>query len=208
MLKIKDKKVFFCSDTHYYNTNICRGVSRWKDENGNVPIIGTRPFSTLEEMNETIIANINKTVGQDDVLIHFGDWSFGGIENIQKFRDKIYCKNIYLLIGNHDHHIEKDKASFREMFLGIFHYQEFLIEDIMIVACHYPIGSWNKVRKGSIMLHGHLHNRGNARFTGEGKTMDVGIDGSPEFRPYSFEEIKKLMEKRPIKTSVLEDHHG
>jgi calcineurin-like phosphoesterase family protein len=208
MLKIKDKKVFFCSDTHYSHTNICRGVSRWRDENGNVPIIGTRPFSTLEEMNETIIANINKTVGQDDVLIHFGDWSFGGIENIQKFQDRIYCKNIYLLIGNHDHHIEKDKGSFKEMFLGIFHYQEFLIEDLMIVACHYPIGSWNKVRKGSIMLHGHLHNRGNARFTGDGKTMDVGIDGHPEFRPYSFEEIKKLMEKRPIKTSVLEDHHG
>lgn len=207
MLKIKDKKVFFCSDTHYSHTNICRGVSRWKDENGEVPIIGTRPFSTLEEMNETIITNINKTVDQDDVLIHFGDWSFGGIENIKKFRDRIYCKNIYLLIGNHDHHIEKDKSSFKEMFLGIFHYQEFLIDDVMIVACHYPIGSWNKVRKGSIMIHGHLHNRGNARFTGEGKTMDVGIDGHPEFRPYSFEEIKKLMEQRPIKTSVLEDHH-
>lgn len=106
MLKIKlnkEQKLFFTSDTHYMHKNICRGVTEWKDSDDK-----TRDFKTLEEMNETIIRNINDIVGQDDILIHFGDWSFGGIENIWNFRKKIICKNIHLFLGNHDEHIEKN----------------------------------------------------------------------------------------------------
>jgi calcineurin-like phosphoesterase family protein len=207
MIKIKDKKVWFASDSHYSHKNICRGVSDWKDEQGNVRIESTRDFKTLEEMNDTIVNNINKVVEQEDVLIHFGDWSFGGEENIKKLRDRIFCKNIYLMIGNHDHHIQKNSDSVQQLFTHVSHLQDFLINNQMIVACHYPISSWNKLRRGSWMIHGHIHNKGNARFTGEGKTMDVGMDGHPEFRPYSFEEVKSLMDKRPIKSTVLEDYH-
>jgi hypothetical protein len=28
-------------------------------------------------------------VGQDDVLFHLGDWSFGGFESIEQFRNQI-----------------------------------------------------------------------------------------------------------------------
>ena len=45
----------------------------------------------------------------EDTLYHLGDWSFGGIENIWNFRKRINCKNIYLVPGNHDHHIKKNK---------------------------------------------------------------------------------------------------
>jgi calcineurin-like phosphoesterase family protein len=207
MIKIKDKKVWFTSDSHYSHKNICRGVSDWKDEQGNVRIESTRDFKTLEEMNDTIVNNINKVVEQEDVLIHFGDWSFGGEENIKKLRDRIFCKNIYLMIGNHDHHIQKNSDGVQQLFTHVSHLQDFLINNQMIVACHYPISLWNKLRRGSWMIHGHIHNKGNARFTGEGKTMDVGMDGHTEFRPYSFEEVKSLMDKRPIKSTVLEDHH-
>lgn len=208
MIKIREEKVWFISDSHYGHTNICRGVSRWKDENGNVPELGTRPFKNLNEMNDAIVNNINNVVGQNDVLIHFGDWSFGGFENIKSFRDRVFCKNIYLIIGNHDHHIENNREEMKNLFVKVRHLEEFIVNGQMIVACHYPISSWNKVRKGSWMIHGHIHNKGNARFTGEGKTMDVGMDGHPEFRPYSFQELKNIMDKRPAKTGVLEDHHG
>jgi len=208
MIKIKDKKVWFVSDSHYGHTNICRGVSKWKDENGNVPEFGTRPFDNIEAMNSAIVNNINSVVNQDDVLIHFGDWSFGGFENIKKFRDRVYCENIYLILGNHDHHIEENHDDCKKLFTRVYSLKEFLIDGQMIVACHYPISSWHKVRKGSWMIHGHLHNKGTSRFVGEGKTMDVGMDGHPEFRPYSFEEVKSIMDKRPSKTGVVEDHHG
>jgi hypothetical protein len=38
------------------------------------------------------------------------------------------------------------------------------------------------------MLHGHQHLKGDQRF-GNGKRMDIGMCGHPEFRPYNLDEI-------------------
>ena len=95
-------KVFICSDSHYGHTNIVRGVTTWKTGDGQRPINSTRDFQTVEDMNELIVNNINNVVGQDDILIHVGDFSFGGFENIPKFRSRINCKTIHLCLGNHD----------------------------------------------------------------------------------------------------------
>ena len=96
--------IWFVSDTHFMHKNICIGVSEWDDK-----AKSCRNFQTLEEMNELIINNINKYVKEDDILYHLGDWSFGGIDNICEFRKQIKCKNIYLVPGNHDHHIKNNK---------------------------------------------------------------------------------------------------
>ena len=109
ILKGSTQKIWITSDTHHSHKNICRGVTEWRTKDKQIPVAQTRPFNTLEEMNEKIINNINKVVGQDDILIHDGDFSFGGIENIWRFRSRIICKNIYHIIGNHDHHIENDR---------------------------------------------------------------------------------------------------
>ena len=96
--------IWFTSDSHWGHKNICIGVSEWDDKEQSC-----RKFDTLEEMNELIVSNINKYVKEDDILYHLGDWSFGGIENIWEFRKQINCKNIYLVPGNHDHHIKSNK---------------------------------------------------------------------------------------------------
>ena len=97
--------IWFVSDTHHSHKNICIGVSDWDDKEKSC-----RNFQTLEEMNELIVNNINKYVKEDDILYHLGDWSFGGIENIWEFRKQIKCKNIYLVPGNHDHHVKSNKT--------------------------------------------------------------------------------------------------
>jgi calcineurin-like phosphoesterase family protein len=117
MIKIeKDRKgnlpdVWITSDTHYNHANICRGTTNWRKPDGSVPIKETRDFKSLDIMNDMIVDNINQYVKQDDVLIHLGDWSFGGFEFIRKFRERIICKNIHLILGNHDHHIENNKEN-------------------------------------------------------------------------------------------------
>ena len=68
-----------------------------------------RKFDSLQDMNQRLVDNINNMVGEDDILIHLGDWSFGGFDKIEEFRSQINCKNIHLTFGNHDHHIERNK---------------------------------------------------------------------------------------------------
>lgn len=95
--------IFFTSDLHYSHRNICYGTSSWDNKEKNC-----RMFDTIEEMNYQIIKSINDVVGQDDELYFIGDWSFGGIQNIWNIRKQIICKNIHMIYGNHDHHIEKN----------------------------------------------------------------------------------------------------
>lgn len=102
----KNQKLWITSDTHYNHKNIVRGVTDWKKGEGEV---STRDFETIEEMSTTIVNNINSVVGKNDILIHLGDWSFGGKDSIADLREKINCKTVHLVTGNHDEHIEANK---------------------------------------------------------------------------------------------------
>jgi calcineurin-like phosphoesterase family protein len=207
MIKIdKDKKVWIISDTHYGHKNICRGVTAWRLPDGNIPISQTRDFKTIEQMNESIVNNINSVVGQDDVLIHLGDWSFGGFENVKIFRDRIVCKEIHLILGNHDHHIENNRGDCQELFASVNHYTKLMYKFGTFVLMHYPMSSWDGLNKGHTHLHGHVHLPTNLRF-GKGKKMDVGIDGNPNFGVYDMDDIVRMMSKREIVSDMLFDHH-
>ena len=218
MMKIKLNKgrIFFTSDTHYAHTNICRSVSNWRDENGNVPINQTRDFKSLDHMNDYIVNSINGKVGEDDTLFHLGDWSFGGFDNIEEFRNRINCKNIHLILGNHDHHIERNKNDIQRLFSSVHQYLRLQVSvypgtklyagEVDLVLMHYPIASWHNMNDGVIHLHGHVHLPPDKKVS-QGKAMDVGVDGN-NMMPYSLGQIMKIMEKQPIaKLSLPQDHH-
>ncbi len=78
-------------------------------------------------MNDVIVDNINSIVGENDVLIHLGDWSFGGFDNIAEFRSRIVCKNVHLTYGNHDHHIRRNKDDIQSIFSST---QDYMYLDI------------------------------------------------------------------------------
>lgn len=196
-----NQKIWFCSDTHYNHKNICRGTTTWANSDSK-----TRNFDTLEQMNDCIVTNINSVVGEDDILIHLGDWSFGGFESIYKFRDRINCNNIHLVLGNHDHHIYRNKNNIRNIFSSVNQYLELGVnKQHNFALMHYPIMSWNRINEGVIHLHGHIHLPHNLRI-GQGKMMDVGIDGN-NFFPIEMKEVLELMNNQSIKSGVKEDHH-
>jgi calcineurin-like phosphoesterase family protein len=185
--------IFFTSDLHWGHKNIVKGCSDWSD------LSRCRDFATLKEHNATIINNINKVVGHDDIMYCLGDWSFGGDENIWKFRRQIHCQTIHFVGGNHDHHIRRNKilttdsglVNARALFTS---YHELFEKKIAgkydVVFCHYRLATWHKAKKGAWMLHGHSH--GCLKDTPY-KVMDVGIDCHPEFRPFHLEEVKSFM---------------
>lgn len=204
----KNQEIFFTSDTHYGHSSICRGTSSWGDKSK------TRNFETIDEMNEALVKRINSRVGENDVLVHLGDWSFGGFENIEKFRKEIKCKNIHLILGNHDHHIEKNKENIRDLFSSVNHYSVLgirktngkTVEKTSLVVCHFPIASWDGMSHGRFHVHGHVHLNEENKISG-GRSIDVGVDGNNLF-PYSLNEIVDSLESRPIKSLRLPfDHH-
>jgi calcineurin-like phosphoesterase family protein len=209
-IKVKNKEnVWIFSDPHYNHKNICRGTTNWRMPDGSIPEKQTRDFKDLQKMNAAIVDSINDCAKQEDVLICLGDWSFGGFESITEFWDRLICKNIYLVLGNHDHHIENNRDDIQKLFLEVGHYATLEMEDgHKFRLMHYPIVSWDGLRKGVIHLHGHCHLPTEKRF-GEGKRMDVGMDGHPEFRPYNVRrEIIPMMQKRPIGSELgSDDHH-
>ena len=197
--------VYITSDTHFGHKNIVRGTTNWRTQDGEVPVDSTRDFQTIEQMNERLIDGINHFVGQDDTLIMLGDVSFGGFENISIFLYRLVCQNIHLILGNHDHHIENKRGDVQIRFLSVQHYLEANINGQDFVFCHYPLQSWNGLNKGVIHLHGHSHLPEHRKF-GNGKRMDVGVDGNG-MDPYSIDEIIKIMDKRPVGSDMGGDHH-
>lgn len=204
----RNQKLFFTSDTHYNHSNICRGTTNWTDP------VTCREFNTIDEMNDVLINNINDVVGEDDILFHLGDWSFGGFEQIEKFRSRLVCKNIHVILGNHDHHIERNKEGIQSIFSSVNKYLELTVKwdsgklgngEKSFVLMHYPIASWNNMARGAIHLHGHVHFEANERI-GKGRMMDVGVDGNG-LHPIQMQEVLRIMNKQPIKSMFEFDHH-
>jgi calcineurin-like phosphoesterase family protein len=207
-------KIWFCSDSHYNHSNICSATSKWPEGSK------VRNFPSLQDMNDSLVESINSRVMEDDFLIHLGDWSFGGFDSIKEFRSRINCKNIILILGNHDHHIERNKDNIQSIFSSVNYYLHLEVKReltsgqmmtsdpgyIKFALMHYPIASWNGISDGVIHLHGHVHFNPEEKF-GPGKMMDVGFDGSEEFRPYSLTEVIDLMKNRPTASLLKGDHH-
>lgn len=215
----KEVDIWVTSDTHYGHSNICRGVSKW-DLRGSHQ--STRDFHTLEGMNNAIVDGINYNVKEDDILIHLGDWSFGGINNILTFRERIKCKNIYLVYGNHDNHIKRNRTlnktvKAHSLFLNCDHVLDLkanvldLRENKLIeknfFCSHYSHRIWDKRHHGRMHLFGHSH--GTLNEVTNDRSMDVGIDSvfkiKGDYRPLNINEIYAFLgnrENSPI------DHHN
>ena len=209
----KGQNLYFTSDTHFSHSNICSATTQWKDAGDMV-----RQFSSLEEMNRTIVDNINAVVGENDILFHLGDWSFGGFEQIQKFRSQLVCKNIHIVLGNHDHHIEKNKDGVQSLFSSVHSFIPKLevkreivggngmMQRFNFCVFHYPIASWIDMNQGVIHLHGHVHLPKDLKL-GQGRSLDVGMDGN-NMKPYSLDEVMRLVKNQPIrKLELPKDHH-
>ena len=204
----KGQKLWFTSDTHYNHANICSATTKWSDS------VTCREFKSLEHMNSTLVGNINEVVGQDDILFHLGDWSFGGFDQIELFRNQIICRNVHIITGNHDHHIENDKEGCQSLFSSVNKYLNLIVkfpnseggyDNVRFALMHFPIASWDNMARGAIHLHGHVHFEPNIRI-GMGRMMDVGVDGNGLY-PIEMSEVLSLMKNQPIKSMFMFDHH-
>lgn len=171
--------IFFTSDTHFGHNNIIKYTNR--------------PFEDADEMDRVLVRNINDRVSPRDILYVLGDFAMGrGKEKLQHASDmlsKIECKNVYLVIGNHDvQDVERLKAC---GFSDVFQYKEISHGGQKFCLMHYPLCEWNGFYHGSYDLHGHVHNEAdyNDDMRERGlRRYDVGVDAN-EYAPVSIDEI-------------------
>jgi calcineurin-like phosphoesterase family protein len=166
-------------------------VSKWSS--------GYRNFASVDEMNDTIFNRINEIVGYNDELIIVGDFSFGDKKLIPQHRDRINCKNVGLVYGNHDEAIRKNK-DYQDLFMWCKDRHEFYYNKTLIICDHYAMGTWLDIGKGAINLFGHSHL--SYQYT-RGRQMDVCVEGN-NYYPYHMDEIMgKMANVLPFQT----DHH-
>lgn len=105
-----------------------------------------RPFSSVEEMNETIIERWNSVVRPNDLVWHLGDVLFGS-ENFSLLARLNGKKR--LVMGNHDHH---PTALYLEHFEGVYG----AVKEYGMIYTHIPIHP-NQFYRFKANIHGHLH---------------------------------------------------
>ena len=166
--------IYFTSDTHYFHKNVIEYCNR--------------PFASVEEMNETLIANYNNVVKPDDTVYHLGDFAFANESKIKQIFYRLNGKKI-LIFGNHDVDPRYNgKKVYHDLFDETHDYLELKINGERIVMFHFPIESWNKRHRSAIHLHGHTHGSYDERNKSVPNRIDVGVD-SWNYFPVSITQI-------------------
>lgn len=171
---------FFTADQHFGHYNVIRHCNR--------------PFIDVNEMDAFMIDAINKKIGVSDTLFHLGDFVHPGRKPpiIQKYREQIRCRDVILIIGNHDP-AERDgrpKAFLNDLFSRVYQNMLIRLGGKQATLSHYPYETWPKHLHGAYHLHGHSHGGSSKRRN----RLDVGVD-CHNFAPLSEDEVLvKLME--------------
>lgn len=185
LLKLSaNQPIYFTSDTHFGHHNIIRYCQR--------------PFSCVEEMNETIIKNWNDVVGKDDIIFHLGDFGVGGSAEWSRLLERLNGE-IHLILGNHD---------LRAISTGFSRFKNIAMQKIIdignqrIYLNHYPFLCYGGAYRKTWQLFGHVHT--NSANTGKDNQRlkmlfpmqyDVGVDNN-NFTPVSFEQVKSIIAKQ------------
>lgn len=171
----EDEDLYFIGDTHFSHASMIKRSFRPE-------------YSTVEEMNEAIIAAWQETVDPGDVIIHVGDWGFCGTKELRSHLAQLGGQ-IFFVGGNHD------KKSWRRLYeeSSLYPFAQSIgnradirvkngqkvgsgHQDLRISVSHHPMQIWPLRREGGYHFHGHCHGDHRNGAAGPGLRMDVGVD--------------------------------
>lgn len=187
-----------------------------------------RPFTSVDDMNETMIERWNAVVGPADTVLHLGDLALGPIELSVAITSRLNGRRL-LIPGNHDRVSPATQSSraverFRPMYedAGWTVLPEIISgtrAGSPLLASHYPYrgdsteverhGSHRPTDSGIPLLHGHIHDR---RFGPHAShEFHVGVDAF-DFAPVRMALIDTWLEslgaRRETRRSRVEARCG
>ena len=183
-LDSNSQKIWFTSDTHFGHNNIIHFCKR--------------PFSSIEEMDTTLIENWNQKVSPDDIVFHLGDFAFATNGRWKELLNILNGKK-YLILGNHD--IKRWPGdSIMSLFEDVSLKKLVKIDNKFIYLDHYPYlcyaGTYNTPETSVIQLFGHIHSGPKQTIGKDNDRLqylfpyqyDVGVDNN-NYAPISYDEV-------------------
>ena len=139
-----------------------------------------RPFASVAEMDDAMIALWRERVAPADDVWHLGDVAVGvKPDRLDTILERL-TGTIRLVAGNND-----DGSRDHPRWAEVVEYAEAELDGTKLVLCHYPLRSWRWQHKGCWNLHGHSH----GKLKPLTRQRDVGVDVH-EFAPVSLAEVK------------------
>ncbi len=184
---------YFMADPHFGHAGIIQMMARVAPDG--------ELFSSVEEHDGFLLEEINRTVSRGDELIILGDFAW---DKPGKYRQQICCKNIKLILGNHD-----KTGKCQKVFGQV--YQQYVTKvclknenaHLKVWCSHYPTTFWEGSHKGWGHLYGHTHGQREdflELMFPERRALDVGVDNIYRlhgfWRPLSEHEIYDYMARR------------
>ena len=159
--------LFFTSDQHFGH--------------GGARALFRRPFDTVAEMDEAMVARWNEVVRPGDEVWHLGD--FAVRQSARRTGDLLdaLAGTKHLIAGNNDGPATTGLAGWA----SVETYAELEVDGTWLILCHYPLRSWNRMSRGALNLHGHSH----GRHAPLPRQVDVGVD-LWDFRPITLAKIR------------------
>jgi calcineurin-like phosphoesterase family protein len=174
--------IWFTADTHFDH----KAILNYQQE--------TRPFGSVDEMNEALVSRWNAVVAPGDVVYHLGDFAF---RNHAHWAAQLRGQ-IVLVEGSHDGMSAKDRKAFH--WAGPLHVVK---GDPDIILCHYAMRTWPRSHYGTWHLYGHAH----GHLPPHGKSFDVGADAW-FLSPISLERVRTKMAELTEAGGVDERYEG
>ncbi len=186
-----DNQWFFTSDLHLSHGSILNGYR------GQI-------FKDVPEHNKVITDNL-LALPRGSNLIIAGDifWKFTS-QQAKEWFDQFQKRkiNIHIIYGNHDKMSWFNHKAIKSQ----GHRREFSVNKQSITVAHYNECVWNKSHYNSWLLFGHTHMNDSTYERAKtlspndtyhtGKKLNVNVDFN-YFKPWSFDDIKAYMDKRP-----------
>ncbi|MCK2057227.1 metallophosphoesterase [Methylobacterium sp. 37f] len=152
-------------------------------------MIRPRPFRSVEEHDEHLVALWNNRVRPSDRVIHLGDFAYGcSLAHARSVFDRLNGAKT-LIRGNHEARGERLPWEG-----GVHDVLRIAVQDpgmrrpVDLWLSHYAHLSWPDSRRGRIHLFGHSHRA----IPATARSCDVGVD-CWGFRPVTVPEILELL---------------
>ena len=149
----------------------------------------TRAMPSQHEHDWHIVETINETVPKRGKLFIIGDVALS--RDGMKWASQISCRNIELILGNHDMYRTTEYLDMGWKVHGFTRYKDFWLS-------HCPMHPY-EIRKLAGNIHGHVHFFGDTQKITDPRYFNVNCE-MHQFKPLTYEHIAERVNEQ-VKTA-------